>query len=176
MGLEETSQTAGCDSPWMQEHNGTVFWDSKAMDVYSVRLRNRAPKVLWYKLVWDRNCPPRFSLIVWLIMRKAIVTRDKLLKWGKTRDASCPLCGLAVENRDHLFVQCLFSRRLAAAMKCNLLLHTDWDTMVNSMIIVGNTRAGEWHALVWCMLLTFIWKERCGVTHGSPCRTPEQVA
>ncbi|CAL1360894.1 unnamed protein product [Linum trigynum] len=168
-------------SPWMKKQNSTVFWESKEMTVYSVcrvweTLRNRAPTISWYKLVWGRNCPPRFSLIVWLIMRNAIVIRDKLQKWGKIMDASCPLCGLAVENRDHLFVQCSFSRRLAAALKCQLMLHSDWEAMVSSMILVGNARTRDWHALIWCLLMTFIWKEQCGVTHGSPCRSPEQVA
>ncbi|CAL1377821.1 unnamed protein product [Linum trigynum] len=43
-------------SPWMKKQNGTVFWESNEMAVYSVRrvwetLRIRAPKVSWYNLV-----------------------------------------------------------------------------------------------------------------------------
>ncbi|CAL1358963.1 unnamed protein product [Linum trigynum] len=168
-------------SLWMKKQNGKVYWDSKEMMVYSIRrvwetLRNKAPKVSWYKLVWGRNCPPRFSLIVWLILKKAIITKDKLQKWGKIRDASCPLCDLSIESREHLFVHCSYSRCLAEDLRCNLLLHPDWETMVSAMTQVGSTRTRERHALLWCLLLTFIWKERCGLIHGVQRRPPAQVA
>ncbi|CAL1378578.1 unnamed protein product [Linum trigynum] len=82
--------------PWIQQQNGVLYWDSQKMMVYSVRkvwesLRRRAPIVSWHKLICSRYCPLRYSLLSWLVMQNAITTRDKLLKWGKIKDAACPL-------------------------------------------------------------------------------------
>ncbi|CAL1403425.1 unnamed protein product [Linum trigynum] len=84
--------------PWITQQGDIILWDSPEMLVYFVRkvwdtLRKKAPAVFWYKLVWSSCYPPRYSLLAWLIMRNAIVTRYKLLKWGKIRDAFCPVWG-----------------------------------------------------------------------------------
>ncbi|CAL1413623.1 unnamed protein product [Linum trigynum] len=151
------------------------------MMVYSTRrvwetLRHKAPKVPWYSLVWGKNCPPRCSLIVWLIVKKAIVTRDRLLRWGKINDASCQLCNSSIESREHLFVHCPYWKSLAEELKCAMLLRPDWTQMLRMMAQVGTSRTRMWHGLMWCLMVTYTWKERCGVIHGAQRRTPAQVA
>ncbi|CAL1381444.1 unnamed protein product [Linum trigynum] len=125
------------------------------MLVYSVRrvletLRKKAPEVSWHKLVWSNICPPRYSLIVWLLKKNVIIMRDKLLQWGKVMDASCPLCGLDVETRDHMFLRCSLSLRLASLLNCHFLRHNDWDAMLQfvSIALCRNSQARKWHALV----------------------------
>ncbi|CAL1367535.1 unnamed protein product [Linum trigynum] len=103
--------------PLMGLQNGVGTWIGTKMISYYVRevwnsLRPANNRVSWFKLLWGRNHVPRWSFIAWIIMKDAMVTRAKLLRWGRVKDDMCGLCGMASETREHLFFDCIFSRWL----------------------------------------------------------------
>ncbi|CAL1385074.1 unnamed protein product [Linum trigynum] len=111
------------------------------MMVYSVKkvwetLRCRAQEVSWHRLIWC-NSPSRYSLIAWILHKNAIITRDKLQIWGKIKNALCPLCGLDIETRNHLFLQCTFTCHVASILQCTLLAYRDWDAMVCDFVLLA---------------------------------------
>lgn len=58
-------------------------------------------------------------------------TRSKLLKWGVVLDASCVFCGYAIESKNHLFHDYIFSysiwRRLLIKMGIIKEPENTWD-------------------------------------------------
>ena len=62
----------------------------------------------WWRLVWHKHVP-RFSFILWIAIREALSTQDKLLSYDLIR--SCLLYGGGDENVDHLLFDCPFSER-----------------------------------------------------------------
>ncbi|CAL1360761.1 unnamed protein product [Linum trigynum] len=43
-------------------------------------------------------------------------------------------------------------------------------------VVSRDSKMGHWHAMIWCILLSFVWKERCAVVHGYVCKTPARLA
>ncbi|GAV72928.1 zf-RVT domain-containing protein [Cephalotus follicularis] len=72
----------------------------------------RSAEVGWHKLVWHPARIPKHAFCLWLAMRRAHRTRDKLLAWGVINSASCVFnCG-EVESLEHLFFHCPFSHNI----------------------------------------------------------------
>ncbi|GAV90782.1 zf-RVT domain-containing protein, partial [Cephalotus follicularis] len=68
----------------------------------------RFAEVDWYMLVWHPARIPKHAFCLWLAMRRAHRTRDKLLDIGVLNSASCVFnCG-EVESPEHLFFHCPF--------------------------------------------------------------------
>ncbi|XP_059454950.1 uncharacterized protein LOC132185154 [Corylus avellana] len=76
-------------------------------------LRLKHPKVSWWRLVWLAMAIPKQAFLLWLAIRDSLATERKMLSWGYKGDVSCSFCLIrCIEDRDHLFFQCSFSRRI----------------------------------------------------------------
>ncbi|XP_050222554.1 uncharacterized protein LOC126672643 [Mercurialis annua] len=80
-----------------------VNWKIEKNKAFSIRslYYGMAPnpiKVVWYKLVWYKGYIPRYSFIVWLCMKKRLLTKDKLVKWKVIDSDLCSLCGRGKET------------------------------------------------------------------------------
>ncbi|GAV70380.1 LOW QUALITY PROTEIN: zf-RVT domain-containing protein, partial [Cephalotus follicularis] len=78
--------------------------------------------VPWCNLVWFSKRIPKHSFCLWLTIRRAHKTKDKLLNWGLISSARCVFhCG-GSENMDHLFFECPSTRdiRRDALRRCNI--------------------------------------------------------
>ncbi|XP_039032920.1 uncharacterized protein LOC120168183 [Hibiscus syriacus] len=73
-------------------------------------IRDRKSKVAWHKVVWFSAHIPKFSLIAWMVILDRLPTKDRLCRFAMVTDSSCGLCGADLESRNHLFMDCLFSR------------------------------------------------------------------
>lgn len=69
-------------------------------------LRNKNPKVHWYKVVWFKDNTPKNSFITWLAFKDRMTTREILHRWGPVTENTCALCGEAMETMDRLFFLC----------------------------------------------------------------------
>jgi hypothetical protein len=107
----------------------TPIWDSRR-GTYSCsetwdKLRVRNPEVVWWKLVWFSQAIPKHSFLLWLACCDAIVTKHEMFGWGYIRAANCLFCHGCMEDRDHLFFCCSFSRRVWRAVmaidECQIL-------------------------------------------------------
>lgn len=86
----------------------SVEWILTPLKVYTCKsawnaIRCVGPTVIWHKLVWGKDCAPRFSFIFRLDCWNWLRTKDLLYRCGKVADNWCVLCGNEVETRGHLF-------------------------------------------------------------------------
>ncbi|KAF5193166.1 hypothetical protein FRX31_017247, partial [Thalictrum thalictroides] len=55
-------------------------------------IRPRFEKLSWTRIVWNKHITPKHAFISWLAMQEALMTQDKLLKWGTLNETNCVLC------------------------------------------------------------------------------------
>ncbi|VFQ79135.1 unnamed protein product [Cuscuta campestris] len=67
----------------------------------------------WIKLVWNRYILPKHQYIMWLIVKGRIQTKERLSKFFPV-DTTCLLCKAAVEDINHLFCTCDFTKLVRA--------------------------------------------------------------
>ncbi|CAL1383108.1 unnamed protein product [Linum trigynum] len=121
----------------------SVVWSS---------LRVKYAVVDWVKLVWGKNYVPRNSFLAWMIMLDSVVTKQKLMTWGKQTDGLCVLCGIAVETREHLFFACAFSRQVVMALQMGVLCCGSWEATVAAGIAsCKRPKLGRITSLIWCL-------------------------
>lgn len=75
-------------------------------------LRLKYMRVDWWDLIWFFLAIPRHAFILWLAMKNALTTGDKLLKWGFQGRTMCVFCRYGVEDRAHLFIGCSYTKRI----------------------------------------------------------------
>ncbi|XP_074288180.1 uncharacterized protein LOC141613347 [Silene latifolia] len=68
--------------------------------------------VPWHKQIWNPWCIPKHQLIAWLVARKALLLKERLLTLGIADDPDCLLCGRGIENHVHLFQTCEYLRKI----------------------------------------------------------------
>ncbi|GAV62242.1 LOW QUALITY PROTEIN: zf-RVT domain-containing protein, partial [Cephalotus follicularis] len=91
----------------------SIHWD-KVGEVFSTAsayhgIRQRFLSVDWHDIVWHSRRIPKHAFSLWLVLRGAHRTKDKLLAIGVVHSADCAfLCG-ETETLQHLFFQCPFS-------------------------------------------------------------------
>lgn len=59
-----------------------------------------------YKL-WGKDYVPRFSFILWLVYKRRLPTKDRIIDWGiQVESAKCEPCKQNKEIIDHLLFEC----------------------------------------------------------------------
>lgn len=103
----------------IQKNKQTDFWhwipnkDGK-FNIISAwnHIRPKYIKFNWAKVIWDNKCAPKMSICTLLAKLNRPHTKDKLSKWNTDIDKYCTLCTNQIEDRDHLFFNCTYSRTL----------------------------------------------------------------
>ncbi|XP_074293135.1 uncharacterized protein LOC141620067 [Silene latifolia] len=75
-------------------------------------LRGTRPRAHWVKAVWNGWALPKHQFLGWLVAHEALNTAARLASFGVDIEDKCSLCGLGSENIEHLFCDCLSSRRI----------------------------------------------------------------
>ncbi|XP_059310635.1 uncharacterized protein LOC132061986 [Lycium ferocissimum] len=60
-------------------------------------------------MVCNKYGAPKWIFILRLAAHERLYTRDRLVKWGLTKNPDCPLCQTGLETIGHLFFQCTYS-------------------------------------------------------------------
>ncbi|GAV91576.1 zf-RVT domain-containing protein [Cephalotus follicularis] len=119
----------------------SIFWVTLGCS-FSTKLawqsiRARSAEVGWHRLVWHQARILKHAFCLWLAMRRAHRTRDKLLAWGVINSTSCVFnCG-EVESLEHLFFNCPFSHNIWGDVQsmCNILRPiSQWSDEVQWML------------------------------------------
>ena len=86
--------------------------------------------------MWHTNCIPRHTFILWLAVKKKLVTQDKLLKWYPQGDFKCPFSKKVPDSHDHIFFKCDYSREVWESIKLKAKIRenaNDWDGIIRSL-------------------------------------------
>ena len=68
--------------------------------------------VPWYNIVWFNGHTPKLAFILWLAILDKLSTKYRVLTWGQNINTVCTFCYLACETKEHLFFECVFTRRV----------------------------------------------------------------
>jgi ribonuclease HI len=66
---------------------------------------------IWEKL-WKIKVPPKQITCLWRILHDALPTKEKLFRRGAQHNPLCPRCCEAVEDINHIFMECEWSKRV----------------------------------------------------------------
>ncbi|GAV60148.1 LOW QUALITY PROTEIN: zf-RVT domain-containing protein, partial [Cephalotus follicularis] len=92
-----------------------IFWqtDGQAFSTKTAwqAIRTQEDEVNWYRLVWHTLRIPKHAFCLWLTIRGAHKTRDKLLALGIVRSAGCVFNCREIEI-DHMFFACPYTQKL----------------------------------------------------------------
>lgn len=87
-----------------------VLWSGKqhSISVAYDRLTNVTGRTstVWHKVIWSISSPARDNLMMWKVIKNALLTKNKLLSYGMNVDPMCVYCKLQVESVTHLFFGC----------------------------------------------------------------------
>lgn len=86
--------------------------------------------LIGYKQVWCSLALPKHRFIFWLMAQHKLLTKDILLKRIPGIDETCSVCGICLEDHDHLFFCCHFSH-LLSRLVYNWLNSAGWHFQFN---------------------------------------------
>jgi hypothetical protein len=118
----------GDDLPVWKSSKG-VYSCAETLD----QLRVKLPAMEWHKVVWFSQAIPRHAFILWLALRDALVTKEKMCSWGFFGPSVCMFCYGCNESWGHLFFDCSFSRRIWRALMSICLIpnpSVDWEEVI----------------------------------------------
>ena len=108
---------------------------------------------------------PKFAFIAWMAILNRLPTMDRLQAWGMEVEGTCVLCKQDMENRNHLFFGCSFSRNIWKGVLelCGLRREVwDWEEelkwayqKLKGASLLSIILRSAWNACVY-----FVWNER----------------
>jgi len=108
---------------------------------------------------------PKWIFAMYLAINRRLYTRDRLKKWGITNDILCLLCKEANETHQHLFFNCIFSRRLWQKLLNWLLINkvsNGWTEELTWVVehALSKTVQAEIYKMTLVSTIYYIWQER----------------
>ncbi|GAV71616.1 LOW QUALITY PROTEIN: zf-RVT domain-containing protein, partial [Cephalotus follicularis] len=93
-----------------------IFWETAGHSFSTNKawqgIRTCSNEVSWHNLVWFPSRIPKHAFCLWLAIRGAHRTKEKLLAVGVVQTADCVFhCG-EVESLEHLFFQCPYTKNI----------------------------------------------------------------
>ncbi|KAJ0434466.1 putative reverse transcriptase zinc-binding domain-containing protein [Helianthus annuus] len=128
---------------------------------------------------------PRHSFLLWLIMRKKLLTQDIILRWDLSRRKNMNImcCLLCYENHDshkHMFFECKFSTQVWAMVRIKAGMdnvNPKWEDIVTWLMVRSRSKLAADYVsrLLVAASAYFIWQERTSRLFKNQLRPPEQV-
>ncbi|XP_022030699.1 uncharacterized protein LOC110931622 [Helianthus annuus] len=166
---------------WRQGDHLHEFSTARAWDSF----RHREVEVEWCRIVWFSQCIPRHAFLMWLIMRRKLLTQDKILSWDISRRKNmnmmcCLLCYANHDSHNHLFFECKFSDQVWHKVRHKAgmeLVASKWDDIVNWLVTRSRSKsAGSYVAkLLVAATAYLIWQERNARLFKNELRPPEAI-
>lgn len=128
-------------------------------------IRFQGISVVWYNLVWYSNCIPKHAFILWLAIRRKLMTQDRMQIWQVDRELRCAFCASQLDSVDHLFFECQFCAEVLMYFKlkgyCNIS-HNSWEDLIVKAASAWKGRGIDAivNKLILGSLLYFLWQER----------------
>ncbi|XP_021996307.1 uncharacterized protein LOC110893509 [Helianthus annuus] len=158
------------------DHSSACVWQS---------IRARETEVDLVNVVWFSQCIPRHAFLMWLIMRRKLLTQDKILQWDLTRRKNMNMmcCLLCFENNDsheHLFFECKFSAQIWCSVRDKVNMGTvdpKWIDVTNWLLARGASKSVFNYSsrLIVAASAYFIWQERNTRLFKNQTRPPDII-
>ncbi|XP_022015016.1 uncharacterized protein LOC110914534 [Helianthus annuus] len=159
------------------DFSSSRVWDS---------IRHREDPVNWCGFVWFSQCIPRHAFLMWLIMKRKLLTQDKILSWDISRRKNmnmlcCLLCYANHDSHHHLFFECKFSAQVWSLVRAKVgmdLVQPKWEEIVNWLRDRVKSKAvNDYVARLLVAATTyFIWQERNARLFKNQLRPPEAIS
>ena len=65
-----------------------------------------------YSWIWKLDVMPKVKIFMWQLCHKALPSRGTLFCRGIPLDPLCPACNTALEDTDHIFLQCPLAQKV----------------------------------------------------------------
>ncbi|XP_021985772.1 uncharacterized protein LOC110881959 [Helianthus annuus] len=149
-------------------------------------LRHKEPEVNWCSIVWFAQCIPRHAFMMWLIMKRKLLTQDKILQWDLSRRKNmnmmcCLLCFEDFDSHPHLFFECKYSSQVWTQIRDRGGMNSvcpRWSEIVNWLCARAyHKRADTYVAKLLVAATAYnIWLERNARLFKNQLRPPETVS
>ncbi|KAG7541866.1 Reverse transcriptase zinc-binding domain [Arabidopsis thaliana x Arabidopsis arenosa] len=160
------------------------FIDDKCCGGYSScktweALRPRSDVKDWASLIWFKGSTPRHAFHMWISNLNRLPTMDRLSAWGLQVNTVCCLCSVGVENRDHLFLYCPFTRVLwdmiMHRLRLPLFMFDSWFSLMAWNRVNHVTSPPTLRILITQALLYSVWKQRNNLIHNHVVLPPLSI-
>ncbi|XP_021994704.1 uncharacterized protein LOC110891319 [Helianthus annuus] len=159
------------------EHSSSQVWHS---------IRRRAEEVDWVKLVWFPQCIPKHAFLMWLVIRRKLLTQDKILQWDFTRRKNmnmmcCLLCYANVDAHDHLFFDCNYATQVWIKIRDKGGMSSvgpAWNAIIDWLGARANSKSAInfISRLIVAAAVYFVWQERNARLFRNQNRPPDALA
>ncbi|XP_021996206.1 uncharacterized protein LOC110893404 [Helianthus annuus] len=159
------------------EHSSSQVWHS---------IRRRAEEVDWVKFVWFPQCIPKHAFFMWLVMRRKLLTQDKILQWDFARRKKmnmmcCLLCYANVDSHDHLFFDCNYATQVWIKVRDKGGMSSvgpDWNAIIDWLGARANSKSAInfISRLLVAAAVYFVWQERNARLFKNQTRPPDALA
>ncbi|KAJ0455366.1 putative reverse transcriptase zinc-binding domain-containing protein [Helianthus annuus] len=160
-----------------RDFSSACAWDS---------IRHREMDVEWCPIVWFAQCIPRHAFLMWLIMRRKLLTQDKILKWDFSRRKNmnmmcCLLCYADHDSHNHLFFECKFSTQVWQMVRHKVgmdSVQAKWVDIVDWLLVRSKSKSVvNYVARVLVAANAYlIWQERNARLFKNQLRPPETIS
>jgi hypothetical protein len=143
-------------------------------------IRMKGFPVKWWKLVWNSVAIPRHSFLLWLVFRNALITKERMCGWGFQGDCLCLFCRGSMENREHLFFLCGFSKRIWKEVMALCFVRqqrNSWEDVENwsTKELRSDCLKSKLCRLRLGAAVYHLWKHRNDILHGNSVSSEEQI-
>ncbi|KAL4340919.1 hypothetical protein GQ457_08G001550 [Hibiscus cannabinus] len=143
-------------------------------------IREKAPKVVWHKLIWFPLHVPKHALIAWMALHERLPTKDRLMRMGIVVDCLCPMCEDAAESHSHLFFECAVSSRIWTMVlrTCGLnRMVLQWSREVAWAVnsLKGKSLLSSILRIAWSACIYLIWIERNARMYSDSMSSVEDI-
>ncbi|XP_062085950.1 uncharacterized protein LOC133792059 [Humulus lupulus] len=145
-----------------------------------------ANSVGFTKTVWNKLIMPKHRFIYWQIFNSQLLTRDHLCRYIQLTSVLCPVCDSGVETHSHLFMECIYSRRVYEEIGRWLgVFHwpesyeelSNWCLLANHSLqnqIINAVIAASWY-FIWCNKNSCIFESSCKMARSLSLEVKEVV-
>lgn len=127
-------------------------------------IRETKPPCSWHKTVWFKDNTPKHAFHMWVTVQDRLPTRSRLAAWGLLTPTICCLCLLSDESRDHLFIDCPYSKDIWKMMLQKLSLTTlsfdSWAHLLTWPASAPNQSMRTLRSIAVQTIVYNIWTER----------------
>ncbi|XP_060200608.1 uncharacterized protein LOC132628868 [Lycium barbarum] len=115
-------------------------------------------------------------------VQNRLMTVDRLLKWGLSVDPLCVLCTVENENKDNLFLHCIFTqnlwRRIRSWLRLNWPDRGNWELHMKEVLTrtKGKITQASLLRMVYTEYVNAVWRERNTRVFEKRQQTEETIA